>query len=439
MPDVYHPADNKQVKTSIPRGGKSLEGGSGLVTYICRGPQHLPIRTGRRLKIIWQRCRSYLSFLVPLLWHRLGLRRILRAHFDRYDIDFPAPPAKTGLDLPPPRAEELAIPEHPLAAHPGETTSLYEGYLRRNAGHKTTRLSGIIGLSEARVRYPTGVHGSRAGLVLKAYPSASVLDNPKYALAQAMLPLAPVRSRHAQGILLYTCWAHNFFHWTLDILPRLELIAQAPALQDMPLIMFEGAPGFVKQSLALAAPEREVLWLPAGTHRVETMAVPTNPSTFNVVSGRALRYLRDSYHPALQQALPADFTSAKRIYISRADAAVRRIANEAEIEARLAALGFQSVVMSGLSLAEQAEIFARAECIVSAHGAALVNLAFCAPDTRVVEIFQQGHKSRSYYTISGLLGLRYGFLIGQKAGADTAVEADRLIRLLEQMGIAAPG
>ena len=95
--------------------------------------------------------------------------------------------------------------------------------------------------------------------------------------------------------------------------------------------------------------------------------------------------------------------------------------------------------MSGLSLAEQAEIFARAECIVSAHGAALVNLAFCAPDTRVVEIFQQGHKSRSYYTISGLLGLRYGFLIGQKAGADTAVEADRLIGLLEQMGIAAPG
>ena len=46
--------------------------------------------------------------------------------------------------------------------------------------------------------------------------------------------------------------------------------------------------------------------------------------------------------------------------------------------------------MDGMSVSEQAQLFANAEAVVGVHGAALTNLVFAAPGTRVVEIFPPG-------------------------------------------------
>ena len=402
------------------------------MAYTRYGLMPLYIGLEQYLKRISQQARLFLTLLAPFIWRKMGLRRRLRESFSRADIRLHSDIALTTAD------DTLSVPDHPISSAGGETERMYQNYLRKDIGTQLHHRCSITALSDARISYPSGVLGCRDGLITAAYPSASVLDNPKYAMPQAMLSFTRLQSSHPKGIMIYTCWAHNFYHWTLDILPRLALVDRLDRLHDTPLVMSEAAPQFAKTSLALAAPHREILWLPQGTHHFETLTVPTNPSPFNIVSHRAIAYLRSQYHPALQQALPPAFRGAKRIYVSRADATIRRISNEADIEARLVELGFRVIVMSSHTVAEQAELFAQAEWIISAHGAALVNLAFCASGANVIEVFQDGHKSRSYYTIAGLIRLNYGFMVGQKVGGDTAVDGDKLIRLAQDMGLEMP-
>ena len=392
--------------------------------------------TGMAVKAL-RKIRAYLSLALPQIWRRSGLGPALRARARRRSFDLEQLPEPQLLGR---REEMLRIRPHPIAC---EASPLAEGYcqfLSRFQDQPTPRVSGVMPLRKARLAYPSGVvagqsASGRAGLLADAYPSPSMLDNPKYAVPQATLGLRIPRSHHAQGYLLYTCWAHNFYHWTMDILPRLGWYEDLPELRDMPLVMWDSAPGFVRASLALAAPDAQVLWLPKGVHSFERLAVPTNFSNPTTLSARSVDYLRERYLPALRRALPDDFAASERLYVSRADAGIRRIANEPELEARLAEHGFRKVVMSDHSLAAQAELFARAKWIVAPHGAALVNLSFCKPDAKVVEIFQEGHESRSFYAIAGLVGLDYGFAVGRAQGADTLVDVDALLALMGRMGL----
>lgn len=77
----------------------------------------------------------------------------------------------------------------------------------------------------------------------------------------------------------------------------------------------------------------------------------------------------------------------KRIYISRNDARLRRVANEEAIVAILEKRGFQRITLKGVPMARQVQFFRQAEAIVSPHGAGLAHTVWCKPGTKVVEFF----------------------------------------------------
>ncbi|MBW4710801.1 glycosyltransferase family 61 protein [Roseobacter sp. YSTF-M11] len=386
------------------------------------------------MKQVLRKMVPTLALVVPRLWQKLGLRRAFFAWFERKDCSL-GRTGGTGQETSGLMHEELFTPDHPIHKPAGPDAQAYADYLRMTVAEKATRVTGTLWTQDARLSYPTAVHTTAQGIVLDNYPSKSVLHNPKYALPQAVVGLRKPVQRHASGFLMQTSWAHNFYHWTIDMIPRLETFLTDPTLRGTPIVMSERAPKFARKSLDLIAPNRPVLWLPDGVHAFETLAIPANLSTYAVVSAHAMKFLKDRYLPALRRDLKGFTPPGRRVYVSRADAAVRRIHNEPQIEAELKEMGFVSVVMSDFSIAEQAEIFAQAESIVCAHGAALANLAFCQPDTRVLEIFQQGHRSRAYYSISGLLGLRYGFVLGQPVGNDIHVDPPVLRDVLAQMDL----
>ena len=56
--------------------------------------------------------------------------------------------------------------------------------------------------------------------------------------------------------------------------------------------------------------------------------------------------------------------------------------------------------MDGKTIKEQANLFAQAEAIVAAHGAALTNLLFVQPGTKVIELMPQGYINNCFYTMS---------------------------------------
>jgi hypothetical protein len=76
----------------------------------------------------------------------------------------------------------------------------------------------------------------------------------------------------------------------------------------------------------------------------------------------------------------------RRIYISRADATVRRISNEAELVDRLSRFGFESHELETLDMERTVAMFANAEMVVTPHGSGAVNSMFAPPSATVIEI-----------------------------------------------------
>jgi len=85
-------------------------------------------------------------------------------------------------------------------------------------------------------------------------------------------------------------------------------------------------------------------------------------------TGSTIRRLKDA---AGTHGYKRTIQKKRRIYISREDAQVRRIANEAELREILLPLDFEIVTMSGLSVPEQAALFASADIVITHHGAAM--------------------------------------------------------------------
>jgi capsular polysaccharide biosynthesis protein len=130
-----------------------------------------------------------------------------------------------------------------------------------------------------------------------------------------------------------------------------------------------------------------------------------------------------------------------RLYLSRARAAVRRIANENEISEVLRHRNFEIVEAENLSWREQANLFAGASVIVAPHGAALANIVFCKPGTRVVEISTRAGYGDCYWQLAAVAGLSYEAMKAQRSGsfsgpyenADMIVSRENLEGLLESL------
>ena len=84
----------------------------------------------------------------------------------------------------------------------------------------------------------------------------------------------------------------------------------------------------------------------------------------------------------------------RKIYLTRDHVKTgRKLINEFELRDLLASYGFQTIVADNLTVAAQARLFNESEYIVSPHGAALANIAFCEPGTKVLELFNQADRS----------------------------------------------
>lgn len=79
----------------------------------------------------------------------------------------------------------------------------------------------------------------------------------------------------------------------------------------------------------------------------------------------------------------------RKLYLSRAGTARRRLANEPAVFAALEPLGFELVRPETLSVREQINLFAQASHIVGLSGAAFANMVFAPPGARVVVLQNQ--------------------------------------------------
>jgi len=100
------------------------------------------------------------------------------------------------------------------------------------------------------------------------------------------------------------------------------------------------------------------------------------------------KWLKDNF---LSKNITSDKKNRKKIYIDRSNKIPesfqkRLISNEDEVKKCLLDKNFTLVRLHETNFAEQVELFNNAEYIVGLHGGGFANLAFCKPETRVIEL-----------------------------------------------------
>ena len=229
-------------------------------------------------------------------------------------------------------------------------------------------------------------------------------------------------ARHVAGaamVLMSDIGDGNYCHWLLDELPRVALIRDRP---DVRVIMAAIPAPWRRETLRLLGigDDRVVELGPHEAARADTLLVPSCTRDMQHVAHKGAHwvtdYLRDCLGLAALARQPApepDLRYATRLYVGRDDTPSRRLLNEADLMRVLEPAGFVSVTMGGRSVAEQIALFARAEMIVALHGASLANIVFCAPGTRLVEIFTHNHSTPAYAIMAGAQDMPYASLTAE--------------------------
>ncbi len=271
--------------------------------------------------------------------------------------------------------------------------------------------------------------------ISRAYPAhlpGCQNPNPKFHRIFTQSSLPPLETIEGNVAVLSNLSGNTYFHWLVDILPRIELLRQSGIdLSTIDWFLINGGDyAFQQETLAqLGIPAEKILSSDRHPHLQATnLIVPSFPGHFGWLEPWALSFLRREFLlPTFQNTLPdlealsqglAGFPDQisqwpTRIYISRSDAKYRHVLNETEVLDRLYPLGFVPIQLDCLPFQTQVALFAHAEMIVAPHGSGLTNIAFCRPGTTILELVSPHYIRYYFWVISHHLKLQHYFLVGE--------------------------
>ncbi len=241
-------------------------------------------------------------------------------------------------------------------------------------------------------------------------------QNPDFSQHQVFFldEFPPLKYLEGKIAILSGLSGNVYFHWMVDVLPRLEILKQ----QGIDLAEIDG---FVVNSIQrpfqretlekLGIPLSKIIESDQQSHlQAEELIVPAFASTVGWVSPWIIEFQRQLFATAIHA---PDVDYPERIYITRKKAQYRRIFNESEVIECLKQYGFETVELETISVEQQAALFAHAKVIIAPHGAGLTNLMFCRPETQVIELISPHYLRFYYWTIAIQLGLEFYYILGE--------------------------
>jgi capsular polysaccharide biosynthesis protein len=100
----------------------------------------------------------------------------------------------------------------------------------------------------------------------------------------------------------------------------------------------------------------------------------------------------------------------------------------------LSVLGFEKYKLSEISVRNQIELFANAECVVGPHGAGLTNTVF-TNSCKLFEIFSGQFYESYFYRMCNQLGFSYDYYIAnnEPMRGDMEVNAEEIQRQVTEL------
>ena len=227
---------------------------------------------------------------------------------------------------------------------------------------------------------------------------------------EKLFPWTPCEKLAGTTLLLgFSQGAHCYYHWMLDILPKLGLLKSAGIdLNSIDHILVrEVNDSFQNETLKHLGISRSKI--------IETKDAPffQCERLLHVILDNGINMKMNQFIPNwLNDSFPNSESESERIklYVSRPSNVRRGIKNEDELIPIFKEFGYTIRTMEGMSVIEQAELFSRADVIASPHGGALTNMVFAKSGAKVLELFGR-HVYPYYYGLSAVCGHQYHALL----------------------------
>ena len=212
-------------------------------------------------------------------------------------------------------------------------------------------------------------------------------------------------------ILLGTDGAHNYAHWVIRNLLKLAPLEWSGVSASLPLVVNDDLTRYqLDAAEMLEIPQSRLMRMERGlVVQCREIHVPVNMRGHPMMRA-SIEWLRGR----LGRFMEPDERSASLLYISRQDSKRHVLLNEPELADALTELGFETVVLSGMSFADQVRTFSRARIVVGAHGAGLTNIMFAPNHASIIEISNTNlHHMGDFRIMCRDMGMRHTEIVSK--------------------------
>jgi capsular polysaccharide biosynthesis protein len=236
-------------------------------------------------------------------------------------------------------------------------------------------------------------------------PSISVQTGNKAIIYSPKPKLFPERG------CIYIGHNSNYYHWLIDELPRLQLLdhtsyAANPVLVDLNASQWQYE---VLHRLGVSKKRMKAVNFNE-FNKFSDLIVPSRLSTRMIAHPVAVEYLRSKLIPGSESLTPK---AGKRIYLLRRSGIDRSFLNERQILRQFKRAGFHFVDTGTMTIQEQIDLFADAECVAGPGGAAFANLVFAPRGCRAIVLGSSSMICETFSSLCACVGQSYFSCIGK--------------------------
>lgn len=202
------------------------------------------------------------------------------------------------------------------------------------------------------------------------------------------------------------CSTHNFYHWMLEVAPR--VLAAKYAGQSVDYYIVDHQKSYQKEVLSLLGTQpkqwvqphcnlnlkcEKLLWSSEPCYRL-LHGFANHIMAASKLQDRGANFEASGMVSEEPRHNPEVF---RKVYITRRNASHRKLRNEREVENYLGSHGFETCDFDSLSFNQQLSLIGSASHLVAIHGAALANTAFAQAGLKIIEIVPAGRSNYYLY------------------------------------------
>ena len=331
-------------------------------------------------------------------------------------------------------SQVVSVDETDVQAFDLSDSSLYAP--ADNKPHQQGVIKGFI--AQEGVLWPAvgGMRTRTGHLIKESFLDAS---SRRFAIDKGYLRRFPRRTHHGAAATLGEPY-RNYYHRWADSIPRIYALYHPACAACAPVTLFVDdrfssdevrviehlLPEYVQLDVtdsAVRVQADQCIYLPhLSSDRTGHSRWFSASAGF--IPNECLDWLRNEVYAVTGCEPAAPF---RKLYVTRRNAKVRRVRNEAEVVDYLTDWGFEVVALEERPFWEQVQLFAEAEVVVAQHGAGLINLLF-AQSPRVLEILSDQDRQIYFSLISTSRGFAHQqwSMDGTNKNDDVMVPIDQL-------------